>query len=135
VIFGSEPAEPIKLARSITAAIQQKFGFDVPVLVLEREELKAVSERNNFILKRGEDAAKLHVTFLSALPDRSLQESISGNSFLPDEFYLDGKAVYLFCPNGYGNTKLNNSFFEKKLRVQASTRNWKTVSELVKLSI
>ncbi len=134
VMFGSEPAKPAQLADSISAAIQQKFGFDVPVLVLEREELKAVSERNNFILKRGEDIAKLHVTFLSAVPDKFIQESISPEGYLPDEFYIDGKAVYLFCPNGYGNTKLNNNFLEKKLKVRATTRNWKTVIELVKLS-
>ncbi len=43
------------------------------------------------------------------------------------------KSVYLFCPNGYGNTKLTNTFFEKKLKLQATTRNWKTILELIKM--
>jgi uncharacterized protein (DUF1697 family) len=41
--------------------------------------------------------------------------------------------VYLHCPKGYGNTKLNNTFFENKLKVTATTRNWKTSNELVKI--
>jgi len=28
---------------------------------------------------------------------------------------------------------LNNNFFEKKLKVTATTRNWKTVNELVEM--
>lgn len=38
--------------------------------------------------------------------------------------------MYLFCPNGYGRTKLSNAFFERKLKVPATTRNWKTVTAL-----
>lgn len=48
-------------------------------------------------------------------------------AFLPN-------AVYLNCPNGYGKTKLNNNFLENKLKVQATTRNWKTTNELLKLA-
>jgi uncharacterized protein (DUF1697 family) len=34
-------------------------------------------------------------------------------------------------PNGYGRTNLNNNFFEKKLGISATTRNWRTVNKLV----
>ena len=43
-------------------------------------------------------------------------------------------AVYLYLPNGYGGTKLTNSLFENKLKVMATTRNWKTTKELLKLA-
>jgi uncharacterized protein (DUF1697 family) len=42
--------------------------------------------------------------------------------------------VYLHCPNGYGTTKINNSFFEKRLKVDATTRNWNTVNKLAELA-
>jgi len=45
----------------------------------------------------------------------------------PDEFAVSGTEVYLSCPGGYGRTKLNNSFFERRLAVTATTRNWKSV--------
>ena len=49
------------------------------------------------------------------------------------EFTTD--AIYLYCPNGYGKTKLNNNFLENKLKVNATTRNWKTINELLNLTI
>jgi uncharacterized protein (DUF1697 family) len=53
----------------------------------------------------------------------------SGN----DSFELIGREAYVHCPDGYGNTKLNNAFFESKLKVSATTRNWRTVNELVRM--
>jgi uncharacterized protein (DUF1697 family) len=55
----------------------------------------------------------------------------SGNT---DEFVRCGQEIYLFCPNGYGKTKLSNNFFERKLKVAATTRNWKTVNALYTLA-
>jgi uncharacterized protein (DUF1697 family) len=45
-----------------------------------------------------------------------------------------GRDVYLFCPEGYGRTKLSNAFFEKHLSSEATTRNWKTVTTLVSMA-
>ena len=59
---------------------------------------------------------------------------MDGASFLPDEFRLLGREVYLHCPNGYGKTKINNAFFERTLGVSATTRNWKTVTTLATMS-
>ena len=49
-------------------------------------------------------------------------------------YTVSGKEIYVYCFNGYGNTKLENSFFEKKLKVAASTRNWRTVNKLIEMS-
>jgi uncharacterized protein (DUF1697 family) len=89
---------------------------------------------NKFISERGEDISKLHVTFLSEEPDMDLAGKLRKEEYFPDEYYIQGKTVYLFCPQGYGNTKLSNTFFEKKLKVQATTRNWKTILELAGIS-
>jgi uncharacterized protein (DUF1697 family) len=134
VVFENASVATGRLEKMILEEILNSFGFEVPVIVLEREELYNISVLNDFIQERGEDISKLHVTFLSLEPENRLLESIGNEKYLPDEFHIRGKAVYLFCPNGYGNTKLSNSFFEKKLKVQATTRNWKTVVELLKLS-
>jgi len=134
VVFESNAPEIRILEKTISAAILKTFGFEVPVIVLGKEELRNISDHNTFISERGEDIARLHVTVLSAEPEHSLTETIGHDEYLPDEFYISGKSVYLFCPNGYGNTKLSNTFFEKRLKVRATTRNWKTVLELVRMS-
>ena len=48
----------------------------------------------------------------------------------PTSSSCDGREVFVRCPNGYGRTKINNTFFERKLATKATTRNWKTVTTL-----
>jgi uncharacterized protein (DUF1697 family) len=134
VVFENKSSETGALEKMISGEILGSFGFEVPVIVLEKEELVNISMHNAFIRDRNEDISRLHVTVLSRAPENHLVDNIGKEAFLPDEFHIIGKVVYLFCPNGYGNTKLSNTFFENKLKVQATTRNWKTVLELVKMS-
>ena len=42
---------------------------------------------------------------------------------ISDKYIISKREIYLFLPNGYGRTKLNNNFFEKKLDISATTRN------------
>ena len=60
-------------------------------------------------------------------------EKIQGDH-LPEKFEITDKVIYFYCPIGYGNTKLTNTFFEKKLKVKATTRNFKTTFKLLELS-
>ena len=39
----------------------------------------------------------------------------------------------MFCTGTYHKSKLTNNFFEKQLKVGATTRNWKTVLKLSEL--
>ena len=50
-----------------------------------------------------------------------------------EEFILLGDVIYFYCPDGFGKTKLTNNFFENKLNVTATTRNWKTTNKLFEM--
>ena len=80
------------------------------------------------------DPAKLHVTFLAAEPAPARVAAINVEGFLPDELRVLEREVFLHCPAGYGRSKLNNTFFERKLGTVATTRNWNTVTTLARLS-
>jgi uncharacterized protein (DUF1697 family) len=124
---------PATLVDTLENDLERVLGNKVPVLVRTIEELEAVIDANPFVA-RGEDLKVLHVTFLGEVPTAGALESVSGRRPDADEFQVIGRQVYLFCPNGYGNTKLTNAFFEKKLGSRATTRNWKTVTTLVQLA-
>jgi uncharacterized protein (DUF1697 family) len=133
VIFQDKKLKCHDLEKKIVKKIQEGFGFEVPVMVKELDELIQVLNNNPFVNKRNEDPAKLHVTFLTGPAEKSALEKIKAGQYGSDEYIVSGTNVYLFCPNGYGNTKLNNTFFENKLKVSATTRNWRTINELVRL--
>jgi uncharacterized protein (DUF1697 family) len=134
VVFTGKKAAPEKLAASITQEIAKDFGFQVPVIVFSMLTLKQIIASNPFINDREKDIAYLHVTFLSAQPPKFDVKSIEEKKLSGEAIAFTNAAVYLYCPNGYGKTKLTNSFLESKLQVSATTRNWKTTTELVRLA-
>ena len=133
VVFDSTEGDPDRLAKQIEAQIEQDFGFSVPVLIRTGTDFLRIISQNPFLTARSEDPSHLYVTFLYDSPAPALTKQINfpGEG---DEFVIGEKEVFLFCPNGYGRTKLNNNFFEKKLKLLATTRNWKTVNALYELT-
>lgn len=112
----------------IETDIKQTFGFEVEVFMRNAEKLSTLLEKSPF---KGKDETKLHVTFLSRKPPNVPLEELNSARAGEEDFQVAGKEIYLYCPNGYGITKLSNGFFEKKLKVSATTRNWRTVNTLL----
>ncbi len=134
IVFESKPTTNSALEILISKKIKEVFTFDVPVMVKDAEELKQVLHNNPFVKKRNEDISRLYVTFLSALPNTTLIDKLKEGNYGTDEYYFDELVVYLFCPISYGNSKLSNTFFENKLKLNATTRNWKTLTELLTMA-
>jgi len=114
----------------IERAIKSKFGFDVLVFIRSGKELADVITNSPY---RQKDETKLHITFLSQKPKEIPIHDIDSAKSGAEEFSISGKEIYLFCPYGYGVTKLSNNFFERKLKVEATTRNWRTVNALLSM--
>ena len=122
-----------ELANRIQQAIQSYFEFEVPVLVLKPDEWERVRLENPFLEEPDIDIKHLHVTLLDGDPDASRLAPVQAQSFGEDRWQIQGRRIYLHCPNGYGRTKLTNTFWEKKLALPATTRNWKTVLKLAEM--
>ena len=73
----------------------------------------------------GLETEKLYVTFLQNPPAEEKLEALNALSFEPEMYSVSGKEIFVYCFNGYGKTKLENSLFERKLKVISSTRNWR----------
>ena len=81
------------------------------------------------------DGTRVLVTFLSSNPSQDKVSDIQKHVVNPEQLVVRGKEVYLYCPGGYGRSKLSNAFIEQKLGIEATTRNWKTVVRLYQLSV
>jgi uncharacterized protein (DUF1697 family) len=127
VVFDSTEQDASKLRKSIETQIEATFGFAVPVLMRSADDFRRIIENHPFAQ---EDSARVLVTFLYERPDQTKLDDLSTYNDKVDQFALGEQEIFLFCPGGYGKTKLSNTFFEKKLGVIATTRNWKTVNAL-----
>lgn len=135
VIFKSQKElEEIETSKKIEEAIEKKYDFHVPVIIRSLSDMEKIIASNPFLPVESIDSKKLHVTFLGENPAEEKVTEIEQLDFVPDKFAIKDKEVYLHIPDSYGNTKLSNSFFEKKLKVTATTRNWTTINTLCEMA-
>ena len=102
------------LPEAISAAILERFGYKIPVIVRSAAQMVGVVESNP-ILGTDTPEKKLHVYFLAETPGAAAVESRDPDRATQDEFAVKGLEVYLRLPNGMGRTKLTNAYFDSKL--------------------
>jgi uncharacterized protein (DUF1697 family) len=129
VVFHPTSGSAEQLVASLEKQIAARCGVKVSVLIRTRKELSRVITANPY-LDLEDDPTKLHVTFLEQKPELAKADSLEVPAGETARFTVLGREVYLHCPDGYGRTKLNNTFFERRLGVRATTRNWKSVNVL-----
>lgn len=132
VVFKSDKSNSI-LASEIQKIIKDNYDFDVSTIVRTSKDLKQIVTDNPFCSEE-EDVNKLYLTFLSEQPTKNLLNELKPYDYSPDKFIIKGENIFIFCQRKYHQSKLTNNFFEKKLEVKATTRNWKTVLKLLTLS-
>jgi len=131
VVFEYPRLDTSALREKIQVGLKRAFGFDVLVIMRTKGDLQRLVDDTPFL---GKDEGKLHVTFLSEKSAHFPTDEVGKAKRGEEEFYCSGMEIYLFCPHGYGNTKLSNNFFERKLKMPATTRNWRTVNALLDMA-
>jgi uncharacterized protein (DUF1697 family) len=134
VIFESAEGDPDSLSRRIEERILRKFGHSLPVFLRTSGEMGDIVSANPFVEENGFDLSKLHVTFLSKEPPQNAAEILEALTAKSERFHILNREIYLYCPEGYGRTKLSNHAIERKLSVVATTRNWRTANALLEMS-
>ena len=131
VVFAGRPSAA--LPRRLEQAIEDRFGLQTRVLVRTHAELAAAAAANPF-----PDAAanptRLHVVFLEAAPARKALGALDADRSPGDSFAVAGREIFLSLPNGFGRSKLTLDYFERKLGVAGTARNWNTLLKLIELT-
>ncbi|QXP61242.1 DUF1697 domain-containing protein [Olleya sp. HaHaR_3_96] len=131
VIFKSLETSLQVLTLKIEQSILEHFGFVIPVLLKTERQLKEILERCPF---NNEEKQSSYFALLYSKINETQKASVLGYDFPNEKFNLTNDCVYLYSSIGYGKSKANNNFFEKKLKVVATTRNFKTLNKLLALT-
>ncbi|MEU9938579.1 DUF1697 domain-containing protein [Streptomyces lavendulae] len=134
-VFSSAEGDPEVLARGLEAAIEGHFGFRVPCLVVDGGYLAAVAGACPFPAAELE-GRQLHATFFSAQPGPERFAALDGAAYLPEEYRLGDRVLYLYAPDGLGRSKLAEALARPAVvkGLDVTTRNWNTVAKLVELT-
>lgn len=115
VIFDFNATDTIKLADQIEHKISETYGFLVKIIIRKDYEFRELVNNNPFIKEPDIQLDQLYVTFMSDIPDSNKVLLLDVKKEENERFLILSREVYLYCPNSYGRTKLNNAVFEKKL--------------------
>jgi uncharacterized protein (DUF1697 family) len=133
VVFTSPTSDAQDLAASLERRIAEVFGVRARVLMRTAAELEAIAQSNPFPAGKA-DPTKLHVVFLDRAPAPSAVAALDPGRSPPDEFSVRGREIYLHLPTGAARSKLTIDYFEGRLGVTATARNWNTVTRLLGLT-
>ena len=123
--------EETNLASKIAEAIETKYGFMVPVLVKKASELSEMLSKCPFFDEKRE---KSYFILLKESPSRESIEITTDFSHANEEFHIEEDCVYISYSEGAGKAKMGVNFFEKKLKVKATARNYRTMAKLIELA-
>lgn len=137
VVFESNSEKNIEALRKIIEkAIKEEYLFYVPVDIRTNKELEQIIQKCPYQeAKEDDNGTKVLVTFLQSMPSEEKKELLFTYVKPPERLIIQGREAYLYCPNGYGKSKLSNTFIEKKICITSTTRNWKSVKKLYELSV
>jgi uncharacterized protein (DUF1697 family) len=139
VVFSSGARDVAEMTADIERELVKIFGFAAPVVLRSARQLEGVASANPFV-GGGIDVAALSVGFLGATPDAVRVSALLADPLADpataggDEFVLSEQEVYLHHPNGYGRSKLTNSYFDRRLGTMMTVRNWRTVMTLLDMA-
>jgi len=133
VVFSTKERDLPKLARRIEAAIEKKAGFRPDVILRTTDEIRDVISRNPFSKRAEIEPAKLIVTFLADEPAAQVKEQVIGIKGHPEEIHVRGREVYIYFPDGMGQSKLN-PVLSRILKNTGTARNWNTINKLLQMA-
>jgi uncharacterized protein (DUF1697 family) len=122
-----------RVEEEIEGMLAAELGLAVKVLVRTKGELERVVAGNP-LLDIASNPARMLVAFLSEAPDEEAVRQLAPADFEPDVFAVGEREIYVWHPEGVQATKLSNAFWERRLGVVATARNWNTVTRLLELT-
>lgn len=132
LVFNSNSRDISLLEETIKKRILQDFGFDVPVLVTTAQDLQMMLENNPY--SKEENVKQLFFVLLKKHPAKDLLSEFNALHFEGEDFFATETCVYLNCKIGYAKAKLSTNFIERKLKVEATARNLRTMHKMIQMA-
>lgn len=120
------------LVAKIETAVEAQMGKPVQVMVREQKEIGRILANNPFDGQYSSHK-EMHVLFLKAELSAENERWLSETAPPVERFAASGREIYCHLPMGVADSYLGRGQFEKKLKVAATARNWRTVEKLAEL--
>ncbi len=134
LVFDAKGKSLAALEKLLEREVARRFAVKTDVMVRTARELKAAMERNPFPKEAKNDPGRLHVYFLktptAAAAVALLNSAIKGRETVKGA----GGEIFIYYPDGAGNSKLTNAVIERHLGARGTARNWNTITKLTEMT-
>jgi uncharacterized protein (DUF1697 family) len=134
VVLRSRHRTPTAVAKAVGELMQERFDVDQPVVVRTPEQVTSLIEANPFADAALERPKLLHVVFLTAEPAAEAVERMHVDEVTRDVVRIIGPDMFVDFGESVQASKLSPAYFSRRLGVEGTARNWRTVLALAELA-
>lgn len=132
IVFNSD-LKSTQCADIINELLKSEFDLAIPVIVREQDVIKDILKANPFKMRTIENFKFMSFGFFNEIPTIENVTKIAEFSTDVETFKIVDDVIYFYCGVGFGKTKMTNAWFEKKLGVTSTMRNYNTTLKLTEL--
>lgn len=132
VIFETAEAEDNTLSAAIERAIQTEFLLNIKVMVRTISEIEELIKNNPFA-GQFENDKDLHLLFLDEELSEEKKDFLLAHNSESEMFAVRNRSIFCLLRVSVLDSLLGKGFVDKKLKVSATARNWRTISNIVEM--
>lgn len=133
VIFKTSETNEDILVTKIETGIENKFSLKIKVMLRRIEELADIIKNNPFA-GQFDDDKNLHVFFLDAPVPNEKRILLLSNNNENEQFAVCGREIFCLLRRSVLNSLMGKDYIGKKLKLNATARNWRTVNKILEMS-
>jgi len=129
IIFTAEDVKQ-QLEQNLEKAIEEHFGFHIPVIICRSSALITLVEQTPFIEQVAESSSKVLLYLTKKAIEKNALEYLQERAKAEEQVFIQEKSIWIFFPNGVGSSKLTPSVIDRAVGSTATGRNWNTVTKI-----
>ena len=134
VVLRSEITDPQQISRSVSEVIAREYSVRTPVIVRSAEQMQAIVSWNPFPALAVTAPQLVHVLHLTEEPDPLASNTLVGADWDSDQLTINGLEVAIAYSESMHSSRLQHAMLLRRLGVDGTARNWRTVQALTELS-
>jgi uncharacterized protein (DUF1697 family) len=134
VVLSSPHRSAAAVSSAVADLVRERFGVDQPVVVRTPEQVAALIQANPFPDAAHARPKTLHVVFLAASPGTDAVERVHTEALTRDVVRIIGPDMFVDFGESVHASKLSPAYFSRRLGVEGTARNWRTVMALAEMT-
>lgn len=133
IIFETAETDDNLLSAKIAAAITATFSFKINVMTRKMAEIENLVKNNPFA-GQFENDKDLHVFFLDEDLSNEKRELLLAQANDNEMFVVQPRTIFCLLRISILDSIVGKGLIDKKLKVAATARNWRTVTKIMEIS-